>query len=283
MPKTILITGCSSGFGRITTLHLAQHGWRVFATVRKEADAASLLVEAMAHNAQANVTPLLCDVTNDVQVAELGNAVAAATPTLDALLNNAGTAFPAPLELLPLETLRRQLNLNVVAQLGVTQAVLPLLKAARGVIINVSSQGGRVVFPITGAYHMSKFALEAMSDALRLELAPFGVRVVVIQPGSSPTAIWETGRKHGEATLGNLENVGAYQPLVNAIMERAFKSQARDGFPPQLFADTVQKILASPNPAARYGLPARAARMMTLRALLPDKVWDGFVRRMLKW
>lgn len=283
MPKTIVITGCSSGFGRITTLHLAQQGWRVFATVRKEADAASLLVEAMAHNVQDNVTPILCDVTNDAQVAELGRAVAAATPTLEGLLNNAGTAFPGPLELLPLETLRRQLNLNVVAQLGVTQVLLPLLKVANGVIINVSSQGGRVVFPITGAYHMSKFALEAMSDALRLELAPFGVKVVVIQPGSSPTAIWDTGKKHGEAVLGSLDNVGAYQPLVNAIMVRAFNSQKLTGFHPQLFADTVQKILANPNPATRYALPARTVRMMALRALLPDKLWDGFVRRTLKW
>lgn len=283
MPKTIVITGCSSGFGRITTLHLAKQGWRVFATVRKESDAASLLVEAMAQNVRDQVVPVLCDVTNAAQVAELGRTVAAATPRLEALVNNAGTAFPGPLELLPLETLRQQLNLNVVAHLGVTQVLLPLVKAARGVIINVSSQGGRVVFPITGAYHMSKFALEAMSDALRLELAPFGVKVVVIQPGSSATAIWDTGRKHGEAALGGLENSGAYQPLVNAIMAQAFAKQKGTGFHPQLFADTVQKILNSPNPATRYAIPARSARMIALRTLLPDKFWDWFVRRTLKW
>lgn len=283
MPKTIVITGCSSGFGRITTLHLAKLGWQVFATVRKEADAASLLVEAMAENVKDNVTPILCDVTNDAQVMALGRTVAAATPKLDALVNNAGTAFPGPLELLPLETLRQQLNLNVVAHLGVTQVLLPLLKAARGVIINVSSQGGRVVFPITGAYHMSKFALEAMSDVLRIELAPFGVKVVVIQPGSSATAIWDTGRKHGEATLGSLENSGAYQPLVNTIMARAFERQKGTGFRPQLFADLVEKILASADPATRYPIPASTARLIVLRALAPDKLWDRFVRRTLKW
>lgn len=283
MPKTIVITGCSSGFGQITTLHMAKLGWQVFATVRKESDAARLLVEAMAQNVKDNVTPILCDVTNDAQVAALGRTVAAATPKLDALVNNAGTAFPGPLEMLPLETLRQQLNLNVVAHLGVTQVLLPLLKAAHGVIINVSSQGGRVVFPITGAYHMSKFALEAMSDALRIELAPFGVKVVVIQPGSSATAIWDTGRKHGEAALGSLENSGAYQPLVNAIMARAFERQKGTGFHPQLFADLVQKILASADPAARYPIPASTARLIVLRALAPDKLWDKFVRRMLKW
>ncbi len=283
MSKTIVITGCSSGFGRITTLHLAKQGWRVFATVRKESDAASLLVEAMAQNVKANVTPILCDVTNDVQVAELGRTVAAATPTVEALVNNAGTAFPGPLEMLPLDTLRQQLNLNVVAHLGVTQAVLPLLKASRGTLINVSSQGGRVVFPITGAYHISKFALEAMSDALRLELAPFGVKVVVIQPGSSATAIWDTGKKHGEAALGGLDMAGPYQPLVNTIMKQAFEKQKGTGFHPQLFADTVLKILTHPNPATRYPIPARAAWIMAWRALLPDKLWDGFVRRALKW
>lgn len=182
-PKTVVIIGCSSGFGRVTALHLARHGWQVFATVRQESDQASLLSEAMAiaRSSSGRLVPVRCDITNAEAVTALSQTVAAATPRLVGLVNNAGAAFPAPLELLPLDALRAQLEINVVGHLAVTQALLPFLKAGGGTIINVSSESGRVVFPITGAYHMSKFALEAMSDVLRIELAPFGVRVVVLR------------------------------------------------------------------------------------------------------
>ena len=278
-PKTAVITGCSSGFGRATALHLVREGWQVFATVRREVDRAGLMDEAQ--DTGDRLAVLLCDVTQLEQVQALAATVTAATPRLDGLVNNAGAAFPAPLELLPLDVLRAQLELNVVAQLAVTQVLMPLLKAARGTIINVSSDSGRMVFPITGAYHLSKFALEAMSDALRIELAPFGVRVVVLEPGPSRTAIWATSRQRALAGMSGID-ASAYAPLIAAV-EQAADRRARTGFPPQAFAETVLKILNTRQPRARYAIPWQTAGLITLRRLLPDATWDWLVRRALRW
>lgn len=276
-PRHILITGCSSGFGRVTALHLARRGWRVFATVRKETDRASLLAEA----GGGALEVFLCDVTEAAQVAALAEAVAARTPALDALLNNAGTAFPGPLELQPVADLRRQLDVNVVAPAAITQALLPLLKAARGVILNVSSMGGRVVFPVTGGYHASKFALEAVSDAWRIELAPFGVRVVVLEPGGSPTAIWGAGERQADSVLTD-PRAEAYRPLLDRYLKLAQVS-AREGFPPEQLAELVERVLNTPHPRARYALPAGARRTIWLRWLLPDWAWDRVIRRIFRW
>lgn len=275
--KAILITGCSSGFGRVTALHLARRGWRVFATVRKPADRESLLAEASG----LPLDVLLCDVTDPAQVSSLFQSIRAAAPALDALLNNAGTAYPAPVELLPLDDLRRQLEINVVGQVAVIQAALPLLKAGRGVIVNVSSMGGRIAFPITGAYHASKFALEALSDSLRIELAPFGVRVVVLEPGGSPTAIWGTGEANAGSVLAD-PGAEAYRPLMDRYLRLA-RASARNGFPPQAFADLVERVLADPRPRARYTLGRNTALNLFARRLLPDWAWDAVIRRVFRW
>jgi NAD(P)-dependent dehydrogenase (short-subunit alcohol dehydrogenase family) len=281
--RTIVITGCSTGFGRVTALHLARQGWRVFATVRKEADRESLLAEAAEAGVAERLTAAICDVTKAEDVQSLARSVGATSPYLNALLNNAGTAYPGPLELLPLDDLRAQLELNVVAQMSVTQAFLPLLKAGRGRVLMVSSQGGRVSFPLHGPYCASKFALEALSDALRIELAPFGVKVVVIEPGGSPTAIWETGLRRGRAMMArHADGLRAYALLVAAVEALAMRS-ARKGFPPRQFADLVSRILNDPDPRARYTIPRRVAWVTALRALAPDRLWDWGVRRALRW
>src|SRR5258706_12990794 len=281
MSKVIVITGCSSGFGRVTALHLARQGWRVFATVRKETDRAGLLAEATEHGCAERLTPVLCDITDAGQVAALGSSVAEETQQLEALENNAGTAFPAPLELLSADELRSQLEINLVGHLTVIQTLLPLLKAAHGTIINVSSVGGKIATPVLGAYNISKFGLEALSDVLRIELAPFGVRVVVIEPGGSDTAIWETSRKRA----GGQVRVTADNPYISLIaaIEKFSRNAAAQGFPPQLFADTVLKILNQPHPRARYAIPGSVARTIFLRRILPDGVGDRILRRSLKW
>jgi NAD(P)-dependent dehydrogenase (short-subunit alcohol dehydrogenase family) len=275
--KTILITGCSTGFGRVTAIHFAKLGWRVFAAVRKESDRQSLAKE------HANIMPIICDITNDAHIAELGRGVAAQTSTLEALVNNAGSAFAAPMELIPLDVLREQLELNVIAQVAVTQAVMPSLKAAEGTIINVSSVGGRIASPLLGPYSASKFALEAISDALRVELAPFGVKVVVVEPGGSPTPIWQTSLKRAFAILKERGlDISPYQKLIDVVAKTA-EERSRVGFPPQLFADTVEKILSSPRPAARYPIPASIGWVIRLRRFAPDWLWDRIVRRRLGW
>ncbi len=282
MSKSIVITGCSSGFGRVTALHLAWHGWHVFATLRKEADRIALRAEATQLGCAEHLTPMLCDITNPTQVAALSQTVAEATPHLDALLNNAGTAFPAPLELIALDDFRAQLEINLVGHLAVTQALLPLLKASRGVIINVTSIGGRIAAPVIGAYNASKFAMEAVSDVLRLELAHFGVRVVVIEPGGSATAIWDTSQNRAVGLLQADADRNPYRPLMTAV-QKSFQGVATQGFPPQRFADLVFKILNTSRPRARYAIPAQVGRMIFLHAVLPDGLWDWLVRRTLRW
>ena len=276
--RRIVITGCSTGLGRATALRMVRAGWQVTATVRKDADAASLRAEA----ASPDLHVIVCDITRAEDVDALRQAVAAGGNGLDALVNNAGTGYPGPLELQPLDELRAQLEINTVAQLGVTQALLPMLKAARGTLINVSSIGGRMVFPGNGAYHMSKWALEAMSDGLRIELAPFGVRVVVIEPGSSPTAIWDTSLNRARASAGQVREWGDYAPLVGAVERLALRGAAA-GFAPERFADLVLKIVTSRRPRTRYALPAGAGLTIWLRKWLPDTWWDWGVRQMLGW
>jgi NAD(P)-dependent dehydrogenase (short-subunit alcohol dehydrogenase family) len=277
-PKSILITGVSTGFGRATALHFARKGWRVFGTVRKEADRQALLDEKA-----GDLTPILCDIVDEAQVKALGLTVRAQTTTLDALVNNAGSAFPAPVELTPPDVLRQQFDLNVIAQVAVTQAVMPLIKAARGTIINVSSVGGRMTTPMLGPYSASKFALEALSDALRVELAPFGVKVVVIEPGGSPTAIWETSARRAQAMFEERGlDIGPYRKLIDDAAKGA-QTNARAGFPAQLFADTVEKIVSSSKPRARYPIPPVIGWVILLRRWMPDEWWDAMLRRRLGW
>jgi len=288
--RSIVITGASSGFGRVTALTLAERGWRVFATVRKEADAASLLSEAAQRGYRENLTPLLCDVTRPEEVAALLQQVKDALladvaegtePRLNALLNNAGTAYGGPMELLPLDDLRAQFEVNTFAHVGVTQAFLPLLKAARGTILNVSSIGAQLATPLTGAYNASKAALEVISDAWRVELIHFGVHVVLIEPASSPTNIWNTSLERAMGGIG-LFREGPYQRLLT-VSEKVAKRSSKKGFPAQLFADTVVRILESNKPHARYVVPRNVAVPLLIRRLLPDSVWDYVVRRALKW
>jgi NAD(P)-dependent dehydrogenase (short-subunit alcohol dehydrogenase family) len=281
MTKSIVISGCSTGFGRVTALRLARNGWEVFATVRRDADAADLAEEAAATGCEGRLVPTLCDITVPQDIERLAGMARERWPKLDGLLNNAGTAFAGPLEMIRLEDVRAQFEINTVGHLAMIQALLPMLKAARGTVINVSSVGGRMAFPVNGAYHMSKFALEAMSDVLRVELAPFGVKVVVVEPGGSPTAIWETSLNR--ARLDELAGPNKeYAPLISAI-ERYGRMSARMGFAPELFARAVEKILDRRRPAGRYAIPFSAGIIMGLRRWLPDWAWDWGTRRVLGW
>ncbi len=281
MTKSIVITGCSTGFGRATALRLARNGWQVFATVRRDTDAATLAQESAATGGDDRLYPVLCDITVSRDVEQLAQLLRERTPKLDALLNNAGTSFAGPLETIALDDVRAQMEINTIGHLAMIQALLPLLKAARGIILNVSSVGGRMTFPVNGAYHMSKFALEAMSDVLRVELAPFGVRVVILEPGGSPTAIWETSlnRARVRQAAGPKEE---YRPLISAV-ERYARISERMGFPSELFALAVEKVLNSRRPPTRYAIPYSAGTMMRLRRWLPDWAWDWGTRRIMRW
>lgn len=288
--RTVVITGCSSGFGRITALALAGLGWHVFGTVRKETDQASLLEEAERRGCQQNLTILFCDITQAAQITHLLEQVTTliqadvpvgSEPCLHALINNAGTGYGGPMELLPIDDLRAQFEINLFAHAAVTQAFLPLLKTGRGTIIMVSSVGGRIATPITGAYNASKAALEFISDAWRIELAPFAVRVVIVEPISSPTNIWNTSMERSMQQISP-QHGGPYERLLK-VSERVARRSSRQGFPPQVFADTIVRILESERPRARYAVPWYAAIPMLIGRFLPDRLWDFLVRRSLRW
>jgi NAD(P)-dependent dehydrogenase (short-subunit alcohol dehydrogenase family) len=213
-------------------------------------------------------------------VAAIGKMVETEAPALHGLVNNAGTAFPAPLEFLPIDEFRAQLEVNLVAQLAVTQAVLPYLKAARGTIVNVSSVGGRIASPMLGAYNASKFALEAVSDVLRLEMIPYGVRVAAIQPGASPTEIWRTSTER--STGAARADLGPYARLIDGMQKFALNARTV-GFPPERFARTVERILDSDYPKPRYALPGDIRMRLFLRRILSDRMMDRLIRRRLNW
>jgi NAD(P)-dependent dehydrogenase (short-subunit alcohol dehydrogenase family) len=178
----VLVTGASSGIGEATASHLASLGFRVFAGVRKDEDAERL---------RERVTPVKLDVVDEESIATARREVEEAAPDgLAGLVNNAGVSVSGPVEFIPLEELRRQLEVNVIGQVAVTQAFLPAIRRARGRIVNVSSVGGRVALPLMSPYNASKFALEAVSDSLRREVRQFGVHVAVVEPGAIRTRIW---------------------------------------------------------------------------------------------
>ena len=183
--RSVLVTGASTGIGRATALRLDSSGWQVFAGVRKDADAESLGAEA-----SPRLVPVTLDVTDPGQIAAAADRIEAeAEGGLDVLVNNAGVAVPGPLETVPLDDLRHQLEVNLIAYVAVTQAMLPQVRRAEGRIVFLASIGGRIAFPFGGPYHASKFATEAIGDVFRQELRPWGIDVAIIELGSSDTPI----------------------------------------------------------------------------------------------
>jgi NAD(P)-dependent dehydrogenase (short-subunit alcohol dehydrogenase family) len=252
--KTVLVTGASSGIGAACAVRMRDRGWRVLAGVRRAGTAPEATDE------------LLVDVTEPQQL-EL--------EALHGLINNAGVAVAGPLEFLPPDELRRQLEVNVVGQLRMTQLCLSALRAGHGRVVNMGSISGRNALPFLGAYAMSKFALEAMTDALRIELAPWGIQVAIIEPGTIKTPIWTRERPPPPPEAA---------PLYGARIE-AFRRLAVErgtaGAPPETVADAVEHALTAAKPRTRY-LVGRDAKLRARVERLPDRIRDRvIVRRVL--
>src|SRR6476469_4524103 len=232
---TALVTGASTGIGQATALRLARAGWTVLAGVRDDAAGSRLAAEA-AERGGASVEPIALDVTDARQIADAAALLASRGGSgpgrLDALVNNAGIGVGGPLELIPIDDVRRQLDVNVVGQVAVTQAMLPALRAARGRIVFVSSVGGRVAMAFTAPYAASKHAIEAIGDALRVELRTSGVQVALVEPGSVATPIWDKARAEGEQ-LTVPEGLQREYGHIPAAMSKALKDAADRGVPPE--------------------------------------------------
>jgi NAD(P)-dependent dehydrogenase (short-subunit alcohol dehydrogenase family) len=270
--RTALVTGASTGIGRATALRLDRAGFTVFAGVRRLADAKTLAAEA-----SEQLVPVLLDVTNDAQIADAATLIGerVSDSGLDALVNNAGIAAAAPLEFVPIDELRHQLEVNVVGQIAVTQAVLPLLRAARGRIVNVTSIGGLVAGPMLGPYHASKFALEALTHTLRNELAPWGIEAIAIEPGQIATPIWGTASDLADRMLESMPPAAVeLYGRGMAGARKAARNAAENGLDPDEVAKVIERALTAKRPRTRYTVGTDARLGASIIARLPDRTRD---------
>jgi NAD(P)-dependent dehydrogenase (short-subunit alcohol dehydrogenase family) len=276
--RSALVTGSSTGIGRATALRLDAGGWRVFAGVRRQEDADSLRAEG-----SERLTPVTIDVTDTEAIAaaaglirsELGGA------GLDGLVNNAGIGIPSPLETIPIEDFRRQIEVNLVGQVAVTQAMLPLIREARGRIVFISSIGGRIAFPLGGAYHAAKFGIEAVGDVFRQELRPWGISVSIVEPGSIDTPIWERGDREADA-IG--ERVPAREELYGEAVKaygKMSRQLAERGIPPAKVAEAIEHALCAKRPRPRYLIGLDAKFQARASIVIPTRVFDRIVARTL--
>jgi len=277
MARSVLITGASTGIGRATALRLDAAGWRVFAGVRKGEDADSLREAG-----SERLEPLMLDVLEPEQIAAAAERIGATVGAsgLDGLVNNAGIAVPGPLETLPIEDFKRQIDVNLSAHVAVTQAMLPAIRLARGRIVFITSIGGLMAFPMFGAYHAAKFGLEAVGDVFRQELRPWGIRVVVVEPGSIATPIWERGQAEVDAIAERArEGHGElYGEAIEAYREVARKTGER-GIPPEKVAERIGDALNARRPRTRYLVGADARGQALAKKLLPTRLLDWIVTR----
>lgn len=270
-----MVTGASTGIGRATALRLHSRGWRVFAGVRSEADA-----EALSAAGSELIVPVMLDVTEPEQISAAVKQIAAAgRGGLDGLVNNAGVAIPGPLETIPIEEFRRQIEVNLIGQVAVTQALLAQIREARGRIVFISSIGGRIAFPLTGAYHAAKFGVEAVGDSLRQELRPWKIAVSIVEPGSIATPIWDRGERASEE-IG--ARVGAQEELYGEAivgLRRVVKRLARRGIAPQRVAEVIEEALDARRPRSRYLVGVDAKLQAALKIVIPTPISDWAIAR----
>jgi NAD(P)-dependent dehydrogenase (short-subunit alcohol dehydrogenase family) len=269
--KAVLITGCSSGIGHETARHLAGKGWKVYATARRP--------ESLEDLRAAGCETLACDVTDEASMSSCVNAVVEAEGSVGVLVNNAGYSQSGAIEEIPIDAVRRQFETNVFGLIRMCQLVLPGMRGQGwGKIVNVSSMGGKLVFPGGGAYHATKYAVEALSDALRFEVAGFGVDVIVIEPGLIKT-------KFAEAAVGSmageLPTDGPYAEFNTAVSRETASAYegplAMLGGGPETVARKIERAISKRRPRTRYKVTASAGMGMATRKLTTDRMWDRFV------
>jgi NAD(P)-dependent dehydrogenase (short-subunit alcohol dehydrogenase family) len=272
MPS-VLVTGAGRGIGKSIVEHLAARGWDVVAGVRNERDAAAVA----ALNPQ-RISSVILDVTDAGHIAALDESL---PDTLDAVVNNAGIAVGGVMETLSPDDWRKQLEINVIGQLAVTQAVLPRLRKSRGRIVFISSVSGKIVMPLVGAYSASKFALEAAADALRMELSPWGIRVALVEPGNTDTDMWRTADAMVEELEAGLtaEHHGLYAKHI-AGFKKTIPMAQKIAVPAEKVSAVVEEALTSRRPRARYIVGVGPKLQVAVLTRLPTKVRDSVLRRL---
>jgi NAD(P)-dependent dehydrogenase (short-subunit alcohol dehydrogenase family) len=268
--KTVIITGCSSGIGQATAARLAKGDWTVYATARKP--------ETLAGLESAGCRTLALDVTDEASMVAAVDAVTTESGRIDALVNNAGYSQSGATETLDVDDVRRQFETNVFGLLRLSQLVLPTMRQqGDGRIVNISSMGGKLVFPGGGAYHATKYAVEAFSDALRFEVGGFGIKVIIIEPGLITS-------NFDQAAVGsmNLDDDGPYarfnQRVASATVDTYQGPMRYFGGSPDAVAKVIEKVLDARRPRPRYTVTPSAKVALLSRSLMTDRMWDRAMR-----
>jgi NAD(P)-dependent dehydrogenase (short-subunit alcohol dehydrogenase family) len=273
--KAVLITGCSSGIGHATADHLAARGWTVYASARR--------ADSIADLAESGCRTLALDVTDEDSMRAAVAAVEDAEGAVGALVNNAGYSQSGAIETLPPELLVAQFETNVFGLVRMCQLVLPgMRRQGWGRIVNVSSMGGKLTFPGGGAYHGTKHAVEALSDALRFEVRGFGIDVVVIEPGLIKTRFGETAAGSidaGDADAADDDPYAEFNAAVGTATAEVYDGPlARLGGGPETVARAIERAISSRRPKTRYKVTPSARLALAQRRLLPDRAWDALMR-----
>jgi NAD(P)-dependent dehydrogenase (short-subunit alcohol dehydrogenase family) len=267
--KPVLITGCSTGIGRATAERLASDGWNVYATARKP--------ESIENLKASGAKTLALDVNDESSMASAVAALERDGGSVGALVNNAGYSQSGAIESVPLDSVRKQFDTNVFGLIRMCQLVLPgMRRAGSGRIVNVSSMGGKLVFPGGGVYHATKHAVEAISDALRFEVAGFGVDVVVIEPGLIKTEFGETAAGSISATAGEGPYSKFNADVAKATSEAYEGPMSKLGGGPETVAAKIEKALSARRPHTRYKVTPSAGMIMGMRRAMTDRMWDRF-------
>jgi NAD(P)-dependent dehydrogenase (short-subunit alcohol dehydrogenase family) len=269
--RAVLITGCSSGIGHATAEQLVAEGWTVYATARRP--------ETIADLAEKGCHTLALDVCDEASMSAAVEHVREAEGAVGVLVNNAGYSQSGAVESVPIEQVRRQFETNVFGLIRMCQLVLPGMREQHwGKIVNIGSMGGRLTFPGGGVYHATKYAVEAISDALRFEVRGFGVDVVLVEPGLIVTNFGEVASSTVQAAQGD-ETYADFNRKVAELTEGAYKGpMAKLGGGPEKVAATIAKAIKSNRPKARYPVTASAHLLINQRRFTPDQVWDLMMR-----
>lgn len=275
----ILITGASTGIGETCARRMAKLGYTVYAGVRRSEDARRLSRES------ERIVPIILDVTNASQIAAAAAQVSREVNGNGGLLgivNNAGIALAGPLEFLPIDEFRRQMEINVTGLLAVTQAFMPLLRHSQGRIVHIGSNSGKVSTPFTGAYCASKHAVEALTDAMRVEFHGTGIQVALIQPGAIATPIWEKSTAHAEDVLAKLPpQAEQYYGKAFEALRAGIGEITKRAASPELVADAVEHALLATTPRTRYVVGLDAKLQLAVARFLPDRVMDWALRKVI--
>jgi NAD(P)-dependent dehydrogenase (short-subunit alcohol dehydrogenase family) len=276
----VVVTGASTGIGRATALFLDSKGYRVFAGVRKQTDA-----ESLAADASDQLTPITIDVTEERSIKSAKDKVqrTVGEDGLVGLVNNAGVGDGGPVETMDLDVLRKVLEVNLIGQVAVTQAFLPMIRKVPGTIVFIASIGGRIASPFMAPYNTSKFAVEALGESLRQELSPWEIDVVVIEPGSIDTPIWSKGAETIDDQKSNMSPTEKrlYRKQLDR-MEEVLAETASRGIPPEKVAKAIHTAIRSEKPKHRYLIGRDAKIAARLKGTLPDRTFKKLIDRQTK-